>query len=166
MRRGQALTEWKRKCADNPANPEEGPLSGDDEVDAPLPTLRVADDLSSVPMPVADPIAEEDLMDEKLKDLWDERMSAIPREDKMMLCLVLFQLCRKEFKLGAIDADKTTAKVTGQGERTIRRWRKDFVDNGGEFSADGRGKNFLTRPLVWVVYHLLFRETRASEHHS
>ena len=107
-RRGQALTEWKRKCANDPANPEEGPLSGDDEVDAPLPTLRVADDLSCVPMPAADPIAEEDLMDEKLKDLLDEWMSAIPRDDKMMLCLVLFQLCRKEFKLGAIDADKTT----------------------------------------------------------
>ena len=69
---------------------------------------RVADDLSCVPMPAADPIAEEDLMDEKLKDLLDEWMSAIPRDDKMMLCLVLFQLCRKEFKLGAIDADKTT----------------------------------------------------------
>ena len=81
-RRGQASTEWKRKCADNPANTEEGPLSGDDKVDAHLPTLRVADDLSSVPMPAADPIAEEDLMDKKLKDLLDEWMSAIPRDDR------------------------------------------------------------------------------------
>ena len=107
-RRGQALTEWRRKFADDPANPEEGPLSGDDEFDAPLPTLCVPDDLSCIPMPAADPIADEDLMDEKLKDLLDEWMSAIPRDDKMMLCLVPFQLCRKEFKLGAIDTDKTT----------------------------------------------------------
>jgi hypothetical protein len=51
----------------------------------------------------------------------------------MIMSHLVFQVCRKEFKQGILDADRTAARVNRHGERTIRRWRTDFIRNGGEF---------------------------------
>lgn len=74
-RRGDSLTEWKRKRKDVSADPEEGLFSGDDEIDAPPPTPRASNDLSGAPEPSADPADSEDddsFTNERFQDILDD----------------------------------------------------------------------------------------------
>ena len=64
----------------------------------------------------------------------------LERDDKKMLAMLLYDNYVDRFKLLKTAAATEVSPLLGMSERTVRKWRKDFVSNGGEFSKYRRGK--------------------------
>ena len=57
-----------------------------------------------------------------------------------MLSVWLVECFRREFGQGVMSATKKVAALIHVGERTVRRWRSDFMTNHGQVSEDSRGE--------------------------
>ena len=60
----------------------------------------------------------------------DEWVLALPREDSQMLTMLLFETFCEEFDLGTMAAAAKVSKIVHHNERTVRRWRDEFRENG------------------------------------
>ncbi|XP_062520189.1 uncharacterized protein LOC134195206 [Corticium candelabrum] len=78
------------------------------------------------------------------EDSWQrisEWMRELEADDLKMVSLLLFQFHRRETSANVKQSAEAVARVVSRDEKTIRRWRMDFVENAGEFSEDGRGRH-------------------------
>ena len=80
------------------------------------------------------------------EDSWQrisEWMSDLEADDLKMvyMSLLLFQFHRRETSANVKQFSETVARVVSRDEKTIRRWRMDFVENAGDFSEDARGRH-------------------------
>ena len=76
-------------------------------------------------------------------EVWDALVHWVqsrPLDDLKMISLVLYELFRQEVGLGIMAASEKSAEIVARTARTIRTWRRDFIDNRGEFSPYMRGK--------------------------
>ena len=88
----------------------------------------------------------------------------LEREDLKMLAMLMYDNYRKRFGLLKTSAAKEVALCLGMGEKTVRLWRKNFLENSGSFTVDGRGKyarskvlddkEFRDLALEWVCAHV------------
>ena len=63
-----------------------------------------------------------------------------------MISIMFMDIFRGRFALTDVAAAKEVALVVDANEKTIRTWRNDFYENGGDFTESGQGKH--NRPYV------------------
>lgn len=75
-------------------------------------------------------------------------INSLQREHQQMLAMMLYDNYRERFGLQKTSAAEEVALCLGVSDKTIRLWRKDFLNNSGQFSPDKRGKYPRHKPLV------------------
>ena len=71
---------------------------------------------------------------------YEDWLFHLERDDKNMMAMLLYDNYVDKFKLLKTAAAAEVSSLLGMSERTVRKWRKDFISNGGEFSEYRRGK--------------------------
>ena len=57
-----------------------------------------------------------------------------------IMAMLIYDNYRELFGLLKMSAAKEVALYLGYSEKTVRRWRKDFIEGSRHYSVDGRGK--------------------------
>ena len=83
---------------------------------------------------------EGEASDEEISSVYMDWINKLEREDLKMLAMLMYDNYRKQFGLLKTSAAKEVALCLGMGEKTVRLWRKNFLENSGSFTVDGRGK--------------------------
>ena len=157
--KGSALNEGRRKRVSVPVDPHEGPHLGNDRLASSLLMSDHVKDVSEVSGSSREleyPLPDKEISDEGLQDCLDDWVVTLTREDRMLLSLVVFQAFRSQLQCGVVKAAEMTSSMTKVNERTIRGWRKDFIENGGKFSCFERDKSMHDSIVTCVAFMLLF----------
>ena len=72
---------------------------------------------------------------------FDNWIVSLRLSDRKMLSVLLMETLQKRFKIKATAAALEAAWITGFNEKTVRYYRKDFMDNKGKFKEEKRGKH-------------------------
>ena len=83
---------------------------------------------------------EGEASDEEISSVYADWINELEREDLKMLAMLMYDNYRKRFGLLKTSAAKEVALCLGMDEKTVRLWRKNFLENSGSFTVDGRGK--------------------------
>ena len=68
--------------------------------------------------------------------LW---MMEQPKETKKMIAVMMMDCFIHRFGLNNVPAAKEAGRLVGINEKSVRKWRKQFYSNSGEFNRDKRG---------------------------
>ena len=63
-----------------------------------------------------------------------------PMHDLQMLSLLCYEIGMRDVGLNIGDSSKLAAQIVGRSARTVNEWRRNFIENEGEFPPDMRGK--------------------------
>lgn len=72
---------------------------------------------------------------------FDNWIVSLRLSDRKMLSVLLMETLQKRFNIKATAAALEAAWITGFNEKTVRYYRKDFMDNKGHFKEEKRGKH-------------------------
>ena len=73
-------------------------------------------------------------MVDELESIYRDWMSELDNEDVKMMALMVFDTFQKRFGLMKFGAAAEAALLLGRSTKIVRRWRKDFYGNKGQFS--------------------------------
>ena len=93
-----------------------------------------------------DEFGEDSMSLEEAQDCVDDWVLVLPIQQRKELAVALFVSYRRRQKMGVMDAAQEAASMTGLGERTVRRFWKEWSDNGGSFDESEQGK--FRRPKI------------------
>ena len=143
--KAKAMREAKRqRRSDTADTPEEiieetsSSLSMDESFVLPAPAE--CSDILSNESSEDDENYEGEASDEEILSVYSDWIGEMEREDLKMLAMLLYDNYRKRFGLLKTSAAKEVALCLGIGEKTVRLWRKNFLENSSSFTVDGRGK--------------------------
>ena len=140
------MNRWKKRCSRKDkvsaarskrwsadVTMEEGPHSGDASVSGintscTIPETTEAEQNTSLDNLVSADLPE--LTHEQILERIDDWVVSLPREDKMMLCTLLYETFQGEFGLGILQAAAKVSSIVHHSERTVRRWRDEFRRKG------------------------------------
>ena len=71
---------------------------------------------------------------------YDDWLQIIGKEDAQMMAMMMYDNYITRFGLLQTKAAEEGALLLGTNEKTIRRWRSDWIANSGSFSQSSRGK--------------------------
>ena len=77
---------------------------------------------------------------EEAQEAVDDWVMVLPVEQRKELAVTLFVGYRRRQKMGVLDAAKEAASATGFAERTVRRYWKEWCENGGSFEDNEQGR--------------------------
>ena len=77
---------------------------------------------------------------DEAESIYRDWMSELDNEDVKMMALMMFDAFQKRIGLTKCGAAAEVALLLGRSSKTVRRWRKDFYCNKGQFSQYKRGK--------------------------
>ena len=78
---------------------------------------------------------EGEASDEEISSVYADWINELDREDLKMLAMLMYDNYRKRFGLLKTSAAKEVALCLGMGEKTVRLWRKNFLENSGSFTV-------------------------------
>ena len=87
-----------------------------------------------------------------------------PFYDLQMLSLLCLEIGMRDIGLGVGDSSKFEAPIVGRSARTISEWRRDFINNEGEFLPDMRGK--YARISILTHEHCRVRAAKWARAHA
>ena len=122
-------------------------------IQEPAPTTDNLDDSLQLPGPSALSILTEsgdresngeeyrgEFTSDDARACYDDWLVTLPRENVQMMAMMLYDSYIERFGLLQTKAAEEVALLLGVNEKTIRRWRYDWIDNNGSFSASSKGK--------------------------
>ena len=74
-------------------------------------------------------------------------INSLHRDDIQILAMMLYDNYIETFGLQKTTAAEQVALRLGLCDKTIRGWRKTFLNNSGRFNPDGRGKYPRNKPI-------------------
>jgi len=92
---------------------------------------------------------------EEKSSIYSDWLRELEQEDIKMLAMLMYDNYRKRFGLLKTSAAKEVPLCLGYRDKTVRRWRKDFLVNSSRFTVDGRGKYLRHRVIDDEVYRKL-----------
>ena len=153
LRARAALMNAKRDCKQPlnlPPSGENsaGPSTEEHESSALLSTM---DDSIQLPSITPDDVessseSEEPFTPDAVKDVFGTWVKSLYKDDVRMMSVMFTDMLLERFHMTLVGAATETGRLVGYNEKTIRCWRKDFYENGGEFSDLQQGKH--KRPYV------------------
>jgi len=81
------------------------------------------------------------IAEDEIRAIYEDWLSDMKRTDKQKVTMIVYDNYTQRFGLTKTGAAKETGQLFGVNEKTIRRWRKDFLSNSGDFTEDCRGKH-------------------------
>ena len=81
------------------------------------------------------------IAEDEIHAIYEDWLSDMKRTDKQKVTMMVYDNYTQRFGLTKTGAAKETGQLFGVHEKTIRRWRKEFLSNSGEFFEDGRGRH-------------------------
>lgn len=75
-----------------------------------------------------------------LYEFVDGWVRTLDRDDKKSLAMLLCSVHVTELEFTETRAAELTAEIVHKTDRTIRQWRTDLIQNGGEFPSSEQGK--------------------------
>ena len=82
-----------------------------------------------------------------MKDVFDTWVKSLHKDDVRMLSVMFTDMLFERFHMTLVGAATETGRLVGYNEKNIRCWRKDFYENGGEFSDLQQGRY---KALQWA----------------
>ena len=83
---------------------------------------------------------DETISDEERSSIYADWIHQLEQEDVRIMAMLMYDNYRERFGLLKTSAAKEVALCLGYSEKTVRRWRKDFLVGSRRFTVDGRGK--------------------------
>ena len=77
---------------------------------------------------------------EDAQDLVDDWVMVRPSDERKQLAVALFVTYRRRQGMGVTQAAQEAGSVSGFNERTVRRYWKEWCNNGGSFDDSVQGK--------------------------
>ena len=74
------------------------------------------------------------------QEVFDDWMVSLRHDQRQMLSVILMEHFRNRLNFSAKAAATEAGSIIGYNEKTVRRYRKDFFENEGEFSQQMQGK--------------------------
>ena len=112
---------------------------------------------------------DEQFREDEADAIYQDWLVTVDREDIKMMSLMLHDNYVNRFGLTKTAASAEVGLLLGFNEKTIRLWRKDFIQNKGEFSEYQRGKyaryiilddeEYKDMALQWVRSNSYSKET-------
>lgn len=122
-----------------------------------LPAPTECFDDSSNASSEADSETDEDfdgtISDEERSSIYADWIDQLEQEDIKIMAMLMYDNYRERFGLLKTSAAKEVALCLGYSEKTVRRWRKDFLVGSRRFTVDGRGKYARNRVINDEEYH-------------
>ena len=84
--------------------------------------------------------SESDFDDETAQGLFDDWVVSLRSYDRKMLSVSLLHAYKTRQGMGVVDAAQESASFTGFNEKTVRRYRKQFIEGKGKFEEGKQGK--------------------------
>ena len=78
--------------------------------------------------------------DEERSSIYADWIDQSEQENVKIMAMLMYDNYRGHFGLLKMSAAKEVALYLGYSEKTVRRWRKDFIVGSRHYSVDGRGK--------------------------
>ena len=116
-------------------------------------TTETLDESLELPGPSALPIATEsgdresdgedyrgEFSTDDARACYDDWLVTLPKENVQMMAMMLYDSYIERFGLLHTKAAEEVALLLSVNEKTIRRWRYDWIDNKGSFSESSKGK--------------------------
>jgi len=79
---------------------------------------------------------EDKIAEDEIHAIYEDWLSDMKRTDKQKVTMIVYDNYMQRFGLTKTGAAEETGKLFGVNEKTIRRWRKEFLSNTGEFNED------------------------------
>ncbi|XP_065904950.1 uncharacterized protein [Dysidea avara] len=84
---------------------------------------------------------EGSIAEDEIHAIFEDWVSDMKRTDKQKVTMIVYDNYIQRFGLTKTGAAKETGLLFRVNEKTIRRWRKDFLSNSIEFTEDSRGRH-------------------------
>ena len=97
---------------------------------------------------------------EIIGDFVDGWVRTLDRDDKQAVAMLLCSILVSELSFTVTNAAELTGKVIHKTERTVRQWRTDLIQNGGDFPESKQGK-YRRSGVLWSNEEL---NKKASEY--
>ena len=81
-----------------------------------------------------------DFTSDDARACYDDWLVTLPKENMKMMAMMLYDSYIERFGLLQTKAAAEVALLLGINEKTVRRWRYDWIDNKGSFSESSKGK--------------------------
>ena len=81
-----------------------------------------------------------EISDEEKLLIYADWISELEREDLRMLAMLMYNNYRKQYGLLKTSTAKEVSLCLGIGDKTVRTWRKKFLNDSSIFTVDSRGK--------------------------
>ena len=81
------------------------------------------------------------LSDNEISAIYSDWISDMERVHLQKTAMMVYDNYIKRFNLTKTGAAKEVGLLFGIHEKTVRRWRKEFLSSGGDFTEDGRGRH-------------------------
>lgn len=112
---------------------------------------------------------EDKIAEDEIHAIYEDWLSDMKRTDKQKVTMIVYDNYIQRFGLTKTGAAEETGKLFGVNEKTIRRWRNEFLSNSGEFDEDWRGRHdryhvmmdeqYRDIALEWVRQHASVKGT-------